>query len=113
MSEAQLLAAVLVRLQYMRGVHAMRRNAGLTILGSGASKRAIKGCEPGTPDVEVMLPGGQVVWLECKTPTGRLSKTQKAWHRMAEAMGHRVHVVRSVEEAVDAVEAAMSSPSSA
>lgn len=101
--EAQLMRAVMTRLAYMDDVHAMRLNAGLTILGKGASKRAIRGCEPGTPDVLVMLPGGQVVWLELKAPKGRVSAKQAAWHDMARAMGHRVHVVRTVDEAMEAV----------
>lgn len=107
MSEALLLKAILNRLAYIRGTHALRLNSGMAILGTGARKLAIKGCEPGTPDVMVMLPGGSVVWIEVKTPTGRVSKTQKAWHARAGKMGHTVHVVRSVQEAVDAVEAAM------
>lgn len=107
MSESQLLKSVMGRLAYIRGCHPMRLNAGTTILGKGASRRAIKGCEPGTPDVMVMLPGGSVVWLEIKTPKGRVSKVQLAWHAMAAKMNHTVHVVRSVQEAVDAVEAAM------
>lgn len=103
MSESDLLRATLRAIEWLPGVHALRLNAGLTVLGTGKNKRAIKGCEPGTPDIEVMLMGGRVIWLECKTPKGRLSKSQVAWHAMASKLGHRVRVVRSVDEAVAAV----------
>lgn len=69
--------------------------------------RIIRGCEPGTPDVEVMLPGERVIYLECKTATGRLSPAQRAWHAMAARLGHTVVVVRTIPEAVAAVRAAL------
>lgn len=105
-TEAQLLRAVMLELGRLPGVRPMRRNAGLTVLQTATSRRAIKGCEPGTPDVEVMLSGGRVVWLELKTATGRVTPTQAAWHERARAMGHTVHVVRTVDEAMAAVRAA-------
>lgn len=40
----------------------------------------------------------QVYFIECKTSTGKLSMQQLGWQRMAERIGHRVHVVRSFEE---------------
>ena len=105
--EAQLLASVLDALGYVRGVHVLRLNAGLTIVGQGASRRAIRGCEPGTPDLCAMLEGGRVVWLELKAPKGRLSPSQLAWHARATAMGHTVVVARDVQAAVDAVRLAL------
>ena len=105
--EGQLLRSVMRALQLLPGCHPMRRNAGLTIVGKGPNRRAIKGCEPGTPDIAVMLNGGRMVWLELKTAKGRLSRSQAAWHEMARGMGHTVHVARSVDEAVAAVREAM------
>lgn len=59
--------------------------------------------DPGTPDHHVMSPGGLSTWLETKTPTGSLSHAQKAWHERAKKEGHRVAVVRSPREALEAV----------
>lgn len=56
---------------------------------------------PGTPDLFVAVGGG--LFLECKTPTGKLSENQLRWHRIARAHGVRVEVVRSVEDAVRVV----------
>ncbi len=95
--ESDLLREVMRVLATMRDVHPMRRNAGKR------RSRSPNGCEPGTPDIEVMLPGGRVVWLELKTAEGNPSDVQTEWHAMARSMGHTVHVVRSVEEAVGAV----------
>lgn len=105
-TEAQLLRSVMSTLEMLPGVHPMRRNAGMTVLGTGANKRVINGCESGTPDIEVMLEGGRVVWLELKTARGRLTDSQKRWHAMAATYGHTVCVARTVDEAVQAVRAA-------
>jgi hypothetical protein len=102
-SEADLKRAVIAALSRLRGVHVLRLNAGITVLGTGQKRRAIVGCEPGTPDVLVMLPDQRVMWLELKTDKGRVSKVQAAWHAMARSLGHTVEVVRTVEDAVRAV----------
>lgn len=96
-SESQLLRKVMEACALYG--HPMRRNSG--------RRGNVQMCEPGTPDIEVMLPGGRVAWLELKTPTGKARDTQKAWHARAARFGHVVHVVRSVDEAVAAVRIAM------
>lgn len=104
MSEAQLLRSVLDALRMLPSVcHALRLNAGATVLKVGETRRMIRGCESGTPDILVMLDGGRCVWLECKTDKGRVTETQKSWHTMAAALGHRVAIARSVEDAIAAV----------
>ena len=105
--ESDLLRATMRALAMMPHCHALRLNAGLTILGSGKAARAIRGVEPGTPDVLVMLRNGRVLWIELKTSTGKLSDAQTAWHARARSMGHDVLVARSVQDAVDAVREAI------
>jgi hypothetical protein len=61
--------------------------------------------QAGTPDLCVMTPDAKTVWCETKTPVGSLSDEQKNWHAEARKRGHRVAVVRSVSEAVEAVTA--------
>jgi hypothetical protein len=59
--------------------------------------------EPGRPDKLVAFLG-QLTLLEIKTPkTGRLSREQREAHAEMARHGVRVHVVRTVREALDAV----------
>ena len=43
-------------------------------------------------------PVPRVIFVECKTKTGKLSPAQAALKHHAEKLGHAVHVVRSLEE---------------
>lgn len=105
-SESALIRSIMGALK-LKGYWVLRLNAGLTIVGDGGKRRAIRGVEPGTPDL-LVIDGpewsyGHVEWLEVKTPKGRVSNTQRGWHDRATHAGHEVHVVRSVEEALEAV----------
>lgn len=44
-------------------------------------------------------------WMETKTDVGSLSKDQRAWHEAAGRRGRHVFVVRTVDEALSAIEA--------
>jgi hypothetical protein len=63
-------------------------------------KRFIHCAEPGTPD---LLCPSLALWLEIKTPKGRLSPVQKQWHARAQREGVRVAVVHSLAEALEVV----------
>lgn len=52
----------------------------------------------GEPDFTILMPDGVVVFLECKTRTGKRSTDQLAVAAVAERLGHSVHVVRSMAE---------------
>lgn len=86
-----------------------------------AMARKAMGVVPGTPDIAVCLPDARVLWLEVKLPSiktapadtpvrcrsaTKTSKTQDALHALMRDRGHRVVVVRGVEEAIQALEAA-------
>lgn len=53
--------------------------------------------EKGIPDL-VAIRGGETVWIEVKTPTGRLSKYQEAWLQDLENHGGWWIVARSIED---------------
>ncbi len=56
---------------------------------------------PGIPDLYVRhARWGVRVWLEVKTPEGQVSPAQRAWHEVEASAGGRVHVVRSLSEAL-------------
>ena len=74
--------------------------------GSTAAHRVMlqrDGAMPGWPDLTVLLPGGSVIFMEVKSEKGRVSQKQRAVHEYMRRLGHRVAVVRSVQEAVDAI----------
>lgn len=57
----------------------------------------------GIPDLMILCPNGQVVFMEMKTATGRLREDQKRFIDRLHDMGFRAEVVRSVEQAADIV----------
>jgi hypothetical protein len=97
-AENDLKSAVLTALRRIPRVHAMRRNAGRT-------RRGIVLGEPGTPDIEVMLPRKRVLWIELKRPDGKgkIRDTQTDWHQRAAQLEHEVIVCESVQDAINAV----------
>ena len=74
--------------------------------GGGGRIRGAKlkkaGLTPGWPDIQ-LIADGRYYGIEVKTPTGRLSPAQRSLHKRLEDNGCQVVVVRSVEQAMDAV----------
>lgn len=66
-----------------------------------ASNLKVQGVLAGVPDLEIMLPGGRVVWIEMKAKVGRLSLDQGALHADFIALGHTVITAYSAEQALD------------
>lgn len=52
----------------------------------------------GWPDLVVILPSGDVHFIEVKTPTGKLSVHQQRIHQQLKEQNANVHTVRSVAE---------------
>ncbi len=65
--------------------------------------RITYGLGVGSPDLVGAL-GGRFIGLELKSDTGRLSDEQVQWHTAARRRGVAVFEVRSVEDAVAALE---------
>jgi len=63
------------------------------------------GLTAGEPDLRVYGPGGRVLFVELKTPKGRMSDAQLTRHAALAALGHDVRVLRagSGEEAAELV----------
>ena len=49
----------------------------------------------GVPDRVVLLPGGEVVWVELKTPEGVVSPVQRRMHAKLRHLVQRVEIVRT------------------
>ncbi len=56
----------------------------------------------GWPDSMVLYKGG-VIFIEFKSPTGKLSKIQQVIHQQFAESGNKVHVIRSAFDAYDLV----------
>lgn len=52
----------------------------------------------GEADFCCLLPGGRVLFVECKSKIGKLSSEQLAISRWMAKLGHQYHVVRSFTE---------------
>lgn len=55
------------------------------------------GNETGYPDRMVLLPGGDLLWVEVKSAGKKLRPIQGARKKQLEAIGHEVYVVDSLE----------------
>lgn len=53
----------------------------------------------GAPDRVVLLPDSRVLWVELKSPTGRLSGGQVREHARLQAAGQTVISINNVEDA--------------
>ena len=60
--------------------------------------RSKKANVPGFPDLIVALPRGNVIFLELKNKTGRLTACQKKVMLHLSSLGHRYLVIRSLEQ---------------
>ena len=52
----------------------------------------------GEPDFVILADTGQVLFVECKSATGKLSAEQQALHAWMRKLGHTIHVVRTKGE---------------
>jgi hypothetical protein len=82
-----------------------------TAQGSGSPEQRARygaklksfGVMAGEPDLRVYLPAGVTVHLEVKAEKGRLSEAQEFAHANLGTLGHQIYVVRSLDEARDAL----------
>lgn len=60
----------------------------------------------GTTDFIIALPEGKTLWVEAKTPKGKLSREQAGVALLLQIAGHRHAVVRSHAEFINALDLA-------
>lgn len=66
-----------------------------------ARQAKLEGLATGFPDCMCIWAGGGICFLEFKTAKGRLSANQAEWIERLDDRGHKVSVVRSIEDAVE------------
>jgi hypothetical protein len=111
-SESEIQKRILLAIGTRDDLLIMRRNVGFA--RDPVSGRAIRFGTVGEGDLQGVLRVacncgrifGQAVALEAKTATGRQSDAQRLWERAWTRRGGIYAVVRSVEDAVDALERA-------
>ena len=101
MRETELMRHILVALNQLPDALFWRVNVGV---GAGPDGRMTRYGLPGQADIAGVL-RGQHVEIEVKTPAGRQSQQQIRWQRAVERAGGVYVVVRSVDEALAALEA--------
>ena len=105
MSEAELLAAIRDALVTSGRVMVWRNNSGMLRAVHGRVVRF--GLGLGSADLIGLVRGsGRFFALEVKTPRGTASPEQRAWIGAVEAAGGFARVVRSVDEAMAALDEA-------
>jgi hypothetical protein len=67
----------------------------------GTCEKFVSPGRRGVPDRIVTLPGGRIIFVELKSPTGRLSPSQIRDHERRIQMGCDVRVINNLE-AIDA-----------
>lgn len=64
-----------------------------------------EGVKAGVPDLHLPISRGGFVglWIEMKSPIGKLSENQKQWAQKLQDAGHKVEVCRSAQEAINVI----------
>lgn len=63
-------------------------------------ERRTMGVVAGVPDICVCLNNGVTIWLEVKGTSTTLSANQKEFHEKLTSLGHKVFIVKSVEDVI-------------
>ena len=103
MKETEVQAAIMRYLK-LKGYDVWRHNQGGIPTGRGGF-RAFNG-RKGLPDIMGFMPLGklgkpQMLFIEVKTPKGRVSPEQAAFIQTATDHGHLAFVARSVKDVID------------
>ncbi len=65
---------------------------------NGTCEKFVSPGRRGVPDRIVTLPGGRIIFVELKSPTGRLSPSQIRDHERRIQMGCDVRVINNIED---------------
>lgn len=96
MNERALVQSILIEFGSRPGLRIWRHNVGAARSKAGA---LVRFGQPGQADIMgIRAPHGQLVAIECKSPTGRQTEDQRKWQRMIEAHGGLYVLARNLED---------------
>ena len=78
-----------------------RLNSGASLLHDGSDgkpRRFIRYGAPGLPDILARTKTGTVIWIECKSTIGKLSKDQEKWKEDSDRFGDIFITARCLED---------------
>lgn len=70
-------------------------------MNSGSARNNIKLCPSGTPDL--LAVGRKTIWIEVKTPTGKLRESQIEMHEKLTKCNQTVIIARSIDDIKDII----------
>ncbi len=94
-AEAKTQAAIMLEFGARPGIRLWRANV---VVARSRSGGFIRSLPTGHPDIAGILSGGRALYIEVKSPTGRLSKDQRRFRDMAESLGALWILARSVAD---------------
>ena len=107
-SETQIQRAIVQWFQL-----ALHPNVAWCAIPNGGYRRRVEarimkglGTVPGAPDLVLWFPPGKSLCIEVKTETGRTSESQFFFHAKLQWCGIPIAVVRSLDDAIEAVKRA-------
>ncbi len=93
-TEKAIQQLILESLRY-RGYFAQRMNSGATAYETKGKRRFLRYGFPGLPDIMVLLPSGQVLFIEVKTEKGLMSQPQTDFKETCDSLGVPHIIARS------------------
>jgi len=106
-TEAQIQVALVTQLRWRwQALPAEQRPFIFAIPNGGrrdpreAAHMLAQGVTAGLPDLQIVMPGGSVIWVELKAHNGVLRQSQKDIHAKLKMLGHVVHVYYGLDEAI-------------
>ena len=83
-------------LEYLKKIQIWHRR-----LNSGAARmngRRVHFGSPGLPDIMARTKSGTIIWIECKSSTGKLSEDQRKWKDDMEKFGDTFITARHLDD---------------
>lgn len=87
------------RMQYPNRYGMLFSNHNNANSAAQGEKAKAQGRVSGVADLTYLKGNGQLVFIECKTATGKQSPEQKQWQKLIEENGYRYEIVRSIDDA--------------
>jgi len=96
--EKDVLRVILHYLTIRKVWHKRINSGGAVLNGHGGRGQFVRFGAPGMPDILARGSNGAVVWIECKSPTGKQTEDQRKWQEDMERFGDIYILARKAED---------------